>query len=193
VSGALNSISTLVSYDLYQQLYPKAPDKQLVRTGKISALAALVFSIALLPLLNRYESIFLGINDVIAHIAPPITCVFLLGVFWHAASATAARLTLWLGSLLGAGVFAINKMFPLTIMGQIPFLMMAFYLFIVCVVMQVAFSYMYPVVHTAQSNELYWRTWKQPLQSKGWSGIGNYKLLSALLLLIMGFLYYFFN
>jgi SSS family solute:Na+ symporter len=193
VSGALNSISTLVSYDLYQRVHPTATDRQLVKTGKISAMAALLFSIALLPLLNSYESIFLGINDVIAHIAPPITCVFLLGVFWRGASATAAKLTLWLGSALGAGVFAINKLFPHTILGQVPFMMMAFYLFAACVAMQVAFSYKYPVVHTAQSNVLYWRSWKEPLQSKGWPGIGNYKLLSALLLLIMGLLYYIFQ
>jgi SSS family solute:Na+ symporter len=94
---------------------------------------------------------------------------------------------------LGAAVFAVNKLYPHTIMGQIPFMLMAFYLFAACVVMQVVFSFLYPVVHTAQSNTLYWRSWKEPLQSKGWPGMGNYKLLSALLLMIMGVLYYIFQ
>lgn len=193
VSGALNSISTMVSYDMYQRFRPTASDKQLITVGKISAGIALVFSLALLPLLNRYESIFSGINDIIAHIAPPITCVFLLGVFWKGASAPSAKLTLWIGSALGVIVFAINKLYPETVIGHIPFMMMAFYLFCACVIIQVFFSYVYPVQHTAESSTLYWKSPLEPLQDKGWNGIGNYKLLSALLLSVTAILYYIFR
>ncbi len=193
VSGALNSISTLVSYDLYQRFHPTATDRQLVKTGKISAMIALLLSIALLPLLNSYESIFNGLNDIIAHIAPPITCVFVLGVFWKKASATSAKLTLWFGSALGAAVYTINKIFPNTAFGHIPFMMMAFYLFAACIFMQVVFSYMYPVQHTDSSSNLYWKSWLEPLKGDSWKGIGNYKFLSVLLLVIMGVLYFIFQ
>jgi len=193
VSGALNSISTMVSYDMYQRYRPEASDKQLIWIGKISAGIALVFSLGLLPLLDQYESIFSGINDIIAHIAPPITCVFLLGVFWKGASAASAKLTLWIGSVLGVVVFAINKIYPETLIGHIPFMMMAFYLFCTCVVIQVAFSYIYPVQHTAVSAMLYWKSPWEPLQGNAWKGIGNYKVLSALLLLVTGVLYYIFR
>jgi len=193
VSGALNSISTLVSYDMYQRYRPEASDKQLIRIGKISAGIALVFSLGLLPLLNKYESIFSGINDIIAHIAPPITCVFLLGVFWKGASAQSAKLTLWIGSVLGVVVFVINKIFPETLIGQIPFMMMAFYLFCTCVIIQVSFSYVYPVQHTEESAQLYWKSPLEPLQGPAWKGLGNYKVLSGLLLLVTGVLYYIFR
>ena len=193
ISGALNSIATLVSYDLYKRHKPQTNDKQLVKAGRISAVAALVFSLGLLPLIDQYESLFNGINDVIAHIAPPITTVFLLGVFWKKASAKSAQYTLWLGSALGAGVFVINKIFPDSAIGQIPFMMMAFYLFIACVIMQVSFSYYFPVHHTAESNMLYWKSPWEPLQDKGWKGVGNYKFLSALLLLVMVVLYSIFH
>ncbi|MHB8208591.1 sodium:solute symporter [Mucilaginibacter sp.] len=193
VAGALNSISTLVSYDMYQRYRPLASDKQLVLVGKITAGIALVFSLALLPLLNRYESIFSGINDIIAHIAPPITCVFLLGIFWKGASATSAKLTLWIGSALGVVVFAISKLYPDTMIGQVPFMMMAFYLFCVCMVMQISFSLLYPVQHNAESAQLYWKSPWEPLQGVALKGIGNYKVLSALLLLIIGVLYYVFR
>ena len=193
VAGALNSISTIVSYDIYQRYKPQASDKTLVLTGKISAGLALVFSLALLPLLNKYESIFSGINDVIAHIAPPITCVFLLGIFWKGASATSAKLTLWIGSGLGILMFAINKLYPETLVGQIPFMMMAFYLFCASVAMQVALSFMYPVVHTRESAELYWKSPWEPIKAKGWPGIGNYKFLSATLILVISVLYYIFK
>jgi SSS family solute:Na+ symporter len=193
IAGALNSIATLSSFDLYKRYRPHASDAKLVTVGRLSAAIALLVSLALLPLLNQYTSLFEGINDVIAHIAPPITCVFLLGVFWKKASAKSAQYTLWLGSLLGVAVFAVNKFNPETIIGQIPFMMMAFYLFCACVVMQVAFSYIYPVQHTAESNKLYWKSLWEPLQVKGWSGIGNYKTLSALLLGIMAILYWTFK
>ncbi len=193
ISGALNSIATLVSFDLYKRYKPDTSDKQLVKTGRISAGIALIASLALLPLLNRYESLFNGINDVIAHIAPPITTVFLLGVFWKKASARSAQYTLWLGSFIGAAVFAINKIFPDTVFGKTPFMMMAFYLCVICIVMQVIFSYMYPVVHTEESKQLYWKSPMEPLRSKGWSGLANYKFLSLLLLTIMAILYWQFS
>ncbi len=193
ISGALNSISTMVSYDIFKQRRPAASDGQLIRIGKIAAVIAMGFSLALLPLLDRYESIFYGINDVIAHIAPPITCVFLLGVFWKGASATAAKLTLWIGSVLGVAVFLLNKLLPDSWVGQTPFMMMAFYLFLICMLLQVLLSYKYPVQHTAQSRDLYWKNPMDPLRGKAWSGIGNYRILSALLLAIVVILYVIFN
>ena len=194
VSGALNSISTMVSYDIYKRYRPETSDKQLIMTGKIVAAIALVFSLALLPLLNRYESIFNGLNDIIAHIAPPITCVFLLGIFWKGASAKSAKLTLWIGSLLGATVFAVNKIDTGTAIAHIPFMMMAFYLFCICLVMQVGFSFLYPVPKTVGTDErLYWKSIGEPLQGKGWKGIGNYKLLSGILFLMMVILFWIFR
>ena len=193
ISGALNSIATLASFDLYKRFNPEASDKKLVSAGKISAAIALLVSILLLPLLNRYESLFNGINDVIAHIAPPITTVFVLGIFWKKASAKAAQLTLWIGSLLGGGVFAINKLIPGTMIAGIPFMMMAFYLFIACVLMQVVFSFIYPVQHTKESEELYWKSPMEPLKGAAWKGVGNYKFLSLLLIVIMGLLYWMFK
>ena len=193
ISGALNSIATLASFDLYKRFNPEASDKKMVSVGKISAAIALLVSILLLPLLNRYESLFNGINDVIAHIAPPITTVFVLGIFWKKASAKAAQLTLWIGSLLGGGVFAINKLTPGTMIAGIPFMMMAFYLFIACVLMQVVFSFIYPVQHTKESEELYWKSPMEPLKGAAWKGVGNYKFLSLLLIVIMGLLYWMFK
>jgi SSS family solute:Na+ symporter len=118
ISGALNSISTLASYDIYKRYKPDASDEKLVRAGKIAAGISFVISLLLLPLLNNYESIFNGLNDIIAHIAPPITCVFLLGVFWKKASAISAQLTLYIGSAAGVLVFIYSKALPHSVIGQ---------------------------------------------------------------------------
>lgn len=193
VAGALNSISTLFSYDLYKRFRPNVSDRRLVLLGRVAVLVALLFSIALLPLLNSYESLFNGLNDVIAHIAPPITCVFLLGIFWRKASALAAQYTLWIGSALGVLVFALNKMWPQSWFGQTPFMMMAFYLLCICLLLQVALSYVFPVVHTKESAMLYWKSPLDPIRARGWKGIANYKLQAVVLVLVMIVLYAVFS
>ena len=53
IEGALNSISTLVSYDLYQRFKPEATDNQLVKTGRIAAGVA-----TFLAILNTSAMIF---------------------------------------------------------------------------------------------------------------------------------------
>ncbi|MEO1528560.1 MAG: sodium/solute symporter [Planctomycetota bacterium] len=80
VSGALNSISTMVSYDIVKRLKPQTKGQTLVRVGRISAGIALVVAVALVPLLNLFESIFNGMASIISHVAPPITAVLLMGV-----------------------------------------------------------------------------------------------------------------
>jgi len=130
---------------------------------------------------------------IIEKIGHPITCEFLLGIFWKKASAQSAKLTLWIGSALGAIVFATNKIYVDTSIAHIPFMMMAFYLFMACLFMQVIFSYVYPVQHTSESENLYWKSIGEPLQSRGWSGLGNYKTLSVILLLLMGVLFWIFR
>lgn len=137
VAGALNSVSTLASYDLYRRFVPNCSDEKLVSVGRISATLALLLSIGLVPLLDRYGNLFNGLNEIIAHIAPPITAVFLLGVLWPRANATSARWTLWMGSGLGAAVFACNKLAPHTPLAGIPFMLMAFYLLVACLLGQV--------------------------------------------------------
>jgi SSS family solute:Na+ symporter len=193
ISGALNSIATLVSYDIYKRYKPKANDASLINVGKIAAGVSLIVSLALLPLLNNYESIFTGLNDIIAHIAPPITCVFLLGVFWDKASAVSAKYTLWVGSALGVIAFAVGKLYPETAFAGIPFMMMAFYLFCICFLMQVSLSYIFPMHHTEESSRLFWKSPWEPLSSQAWSGIGNYKTLSVLLIIIMSVLFWIFK
>jgi SSS family solute:Na+ symporter len=193
VAGALNSISSLVSLDLYKRFRPAATEKKLVFVGRVAAAVALVGSIALIPLLNRYESLFNGLNTIIAHIAPPVTSVFLLGVFWAGATALSGRLTLWFGSALGAGVFAFNSFAPDQALAKVPFMLMAFYLLVACMTFQIVVSLAQPGTAEQRARAVCWKSPLDPLRAPGWPGLANYKVLSALVLGGMAVLYTVFR
>ena len=90
VSGALNSIATLFSLRHLQALAAREPrSKRLTRIGRIVTFVAMVAAILWSPLISHFQSIFQGVTALICYIAPPITAVFVWGVFWKKASATA--------------------------------------------------------------------------------------------------------
>jgi SSS family solute:Na+ symporter len=189
VSGALNSISTLTAYDLLKRFKPDTPDHQLVVAGRIAAGIALVLAIGTVPLLIEAPSIFNALSDIIAHIAAPVTCVFLLGVFWKRANAFSAQWTMIIGAITGITTYSMNVSSHVT--GG--FMMMAFYLFVFCVILQVILTLVsgHPVPES--SAKLCWDSPLDPIRQPGWNGIGNYKFLSGLLLTIMVVLYYIFR
>jgi len=202
LASAANSISTLFSYDLWQRFRPQTADDKLVFIGRTATLVSFVVGIALVPLLDRYESIFAGINDIIAHVAPPITCVFLLGIFWPASSARSAKWTMWLGSALGVLVFTLktlHKWQPDTFawiasfLYDTPFMMMAFYMLLACVLLQVVLTFAWPKAAEEDPERLYWAHPFDALQAPGWQGLANYKVLSAAVFILMVTLYTLFR
>jgi solute:Na+ symporter, SSS family len=201
VSGALNSISTLASYDIVKRFQPNVGDEQLVKIGRISAGIALIVAVALVPALNMFESIFNGMASIISHIAPPITTVLVLGVFWRGASARAASTTLIVGSLVGIAIFTTNTLAPENPLNNLPggFMMMAFNLMVACMVMQIVLSFLLPDAPLADDdNELVgarlaWSTPFEALSIPGKSLAGDPRLLSALLIAVMVILYWIFR
>lgn len=202
LASAANSIATLFSYDLYRRFRPATPEPRLVLIGRLASLAAFLLGIGLVPLLDNYKSIFAGINDIIAHIAPPVSCVFAVGVFWPRASAFSAKWTMWIGSLTGALVFASKTLHtwkPETF-GWIPafiyttpFMLMAFFLLCFCLVLQVTLTLLRPKQASEDPHRLYWNHPLDALKSPGWPGLANYKVLAAMVFVAMGVLYYFFR
>jgi len=192
VSGALNSIATLFSYDLYKRWKPSTPDKKLVLVGRIATFVAMVLAILWSPLLARYESMFQGCVALICYIAPPITAVFILGVFWKRASGTGALVTLVIGSLLGFVVFLLEWYKDAT-GWTMPSLLASFYLCVICIIIQIIVSIAKPHVHTEESEKLVWKNPFDALRGKTWAGLGNYKVLSVVLFVSMVVLYFAFS
>lgn len=99
VSSVLNSCSTVFTMDLYAPLVPGPKDERhLVRVGRWSGFVILAIATALAIWLTRHDlGVFLLIQNIGAWVAAPIAAVFLMGVLWRRATATAATAVLWLG------------------------------------------------------------------------------------------------
>ncbi len=197
VSGALNSIATLFCYDIYKQWRPHVSNHALVKLGRWVTFIAMVVSIVWSPAIAHYESIYQGSNTLICYIAPPITAVFLWGVFWRRASAEASFATLICGSGLGAIVFFLdwNRNKPwLTpyVQWNVPFMMAAFYLFVICSAILIVVSLLRPMPGSHPGNALVWKSPLEALRGEAWRGIGNYKFLAGLLVAVMVALYIIF-
>jgi SSS family solute:Na+ symporter len=198
LASAANSISTLFSYDLWKRFRPDTPDATLVRIGRSATFASFLLGIALVPLLDRYQSIFAGVNDIIAHMAPPITCVFTLGVFWPRASAASARWTMILGSAIGVLVFALKTLhgwapgafawLPVFLY-KTPFMLMAFYLLLVCIVIQVTVTQLSPKAAGEDPKSLFWAHPLDSVRTPGWPGLADYRVLGGLTLAMLVGLY----
>jgi len=189
-SAALNSTATLVAYDLFKRHSPSIGDHRLVAIGKITTVVATFLAITCSPLFGHYTTIFEGLNKLISYIAPPITAVFLLGVFWKRASGKAAFLTLLGGSLFGAVMFYLDweKIYN----GD--FMLIAFFLFLACAVLMVVASLILPEGLKSEATQLVWEDWREPLRGEaGGRGIGNYRILTVMVLGVFVGLYLWFR
>lgn len=191
VSGALNSISTLFSFDLYKRWKPDTPDHKLVRIGQIATFVGMLVAVVCTGYVEKFPTLYQGINAVICYLSPPITTVFVFGVFWKRSSSIAALSTLISGSLMGMFVFLMD-IFSEHTGWSVPYMYSAFYLLVICTINMFITSLIYPHQHTEQSIKLVWSNPLEALRSKGWPGIGNYKVLSVVLFVVMVVLYVIF-
>ena len=191
VSGALNSISTLFSLDLYKRWRPRTPDLRLTYIGRVVTFVGMILAILWSPLISHFQSIFQGIVALICYIAPPITAVFIWGVLWRRASAAGAVATLSIGSALGLAVFFLDW-FKERTGWNVPSMMATFYLFVICSVILAVLSYLKPHRHTAESEKLVWSSPLAALKSRVGSGGLDYRLVALLLFIVMIVLYVVF-
>jgi len=195
IAAALNSSATLVAVDIAKRFKPHLSDTKLVQIGRFSAVAVMLLAMVWSTQGGRFSSIFEGINAIAANLAPPITTVFLWGVFWRRGTKQASFITLVVGFTLGAVSFMID----LPVFGQekiitdgwgIPFMMQAWWMFCICSVIFFVVSLLTPAPDPQKIAGL---TWKNPLHviSKGKiSGILDPRVIAGSLLLLMIVLYY---
>ena len=227
IAGALNSTATLVSIDLVKNFHPNAEDRVLVGVGRVTACVVMVLAMFWSTQGDKFKSVFEGGNMMIACLAPPISTVFIWGVFWPRGTRQASFCTLVIGFLLGAAAFTfdfpvislLDKTEVLTVDGletvrvvtetvdgierpvpaklitdvwKIPFMLQAWYLFVICSVIFVIVSFLSPAPRPEQIEQLCWRNPLAVITSEPLVGFSDPRILAGALLATMVILYYIF-
>jgi len=104
LASVFNSCSTLFTIDIYKKLNPSVTEARMVRVGRIATLVVVILGIAWVPIIEQLAdgALYGYLQNVQAYIAPPITAVFLLGIFSSRINYQGAQVTLFAGFFIAA-------------------------------------------------------------------------------------------
>ena len=113
LSSLFNSCATLFTVDIYEKICPKRSEKHLVRVGRVATTIIVALGLLWIPVMYRIAGggIYQYLQSVQGYLAPPITAVFLLGLFWKRINATGAMWGLIVGFILGMAKLAIQAQY----------------------------------------------------------------------------------
>ncbi len=198
IASALNSCATLFAVDIVKRARPRTTDAAQVTIGRITAVVVMGLAMLWSTQGGRFSSIFEAANTIAACVSPPITTVFLLGVFWRRGTAAAALGTLIFGFSLGVTAFLVDlpafgteKL--LTDRLGIPFMMQAWWNFCLCSAFYVGVSLLTLPPPRERIEGL---TWERPWAVFTEGRIGgptDPRVITVILALVMAVLYYVFR
>jgi SSS family solute:Na+ symporter len=189
IGSSLNALSTVFTTDLYvKKINPAASNRQVVKIGRITVVAGCLFAIGAALAIDNIKglNLFDIFQSVLGFIAPSLSVVFLLSVFWKRTTRKAVNGILSYGSAfsLGIGVLYLWILTPDKYHFWPHYLLLSFYIFLVLFIAALIISLTdkSPVTN-AQNIVLA----EMPRTS------GKVKILFTLLGLAILFLYFFFN
>ena len=148
LASVFNSVSTLFTVDIYKKLRPNTPEKKLVRTGQLATVAVVIIGIIWIPIMANISGVLYEyLQKVQSYIAPPITAVFLLGIFHKRINAQGAFVTLIVGFIVGAIRIVLelvkDSLDPdgmLFVLGDMNFLTFGAWFFLFCIILTIVVS-----------------------------------------------------
>jgi SSS family solute:Na+ symporter len=114
LASLFNSSATLFTVDIYEKLRPGSSERTLVNVGRMATGVVVICGLIWVPIMKRISEANTGLYDYLQNVqgflAPPITAVFLLGLFWKRTTSTAALTGLLVGFALGMGKLTLQTM-----------------------------------------------------------------------------------
>lgn len=158
LASIFNSCSTLFTVDIYKKLHPRASEAKLLRVGRLATGLVVILGIAWIPIMANISGVLYEyLQSVQSYIAPPITAVFLLGIFVGRINSKGAMATLMIGLLvafvrlvleLNRESFDDGSVFYF--IGNVNFLTFAAWFFLFSVVLCIVVSVLTPVPSAQQ-------------------------------------------
>ncbi|MCY4016474.1 MAG: sodium:solute symporter [Gammaproteobacteria bacterium] len=151
LSSLFNSTATLFTVDIYEKLRPNAPQRQIVRVGRYATGVVIVLGLIWIPIMPAVSEggLYQYLQNVQSYLAPPITAVFLLGIFNQRVNARGAAWGMGLGFALGMAKLGLQAVFgagkienpaPLAMIADLNFLYFSGLLFLICLAVIIVFS-----------------------------------------------------
>jgi SSS family solute:Na+ symporter len=104
----------LFTVDIYEKLRPGQSEKTLVRVGRMATAAVVGCGLIWIPIMKKITEGNTGLYDYLQNVqgflAPPITAVFLLGLFSKRITAQGAFLGLVVGFVLGMAKLTVQTL-----------------------------------------------------------------------------------
>ena len=145
IGSALNALSTVFTMDIYvKRINPDATQKHIIRMGHTVTVAGALISILIAVAIDSIQglNLFNVFQSVLGFIAPPMSAVFLFGVFWKKTTTRAANMALTFGTVFSIGVGILYLwVIPADQFDFWPhFMLLSFYLFAIIAVAMVVVS-----------------------------------------------------
>ncbi|XP_044517196.1 sodium/glucose cotransporter 5 isoform X3 [Gracilinanus agilis] len=114
LSSIFNSSSTLFTMDIWKKLRPQASEQELLLVGRLVIVVLIGISVVWIPVLQNSSSgqLFIYMQVVTSSLAPPVTAVFILAVFWNRANEQGAFWGLIVGLVVGATRMTLEFVHP---------------------------------------------------------------------------------
>ena len=113
LSSLFNSCASLFTVDIYEKIHPNQSEKHLVTVGRFATFIIVLLGMAWIPVMYKVAGggLYQYLQSVQGYLAPPITAVFLLGIFWKRINAHGALWGLIVGFVLGMAKLTIQAKF----------------------------------------------------------------------------------
>lgn len=153
MSSVFNSASTLVTLDFYKKINPQANESRLVAFGRIATGGMVVLGLLWVPFIHLLSAqLYLYLQSVQAYISPPIAACFVFGILWPRLNGQGAISSLLVGFVLGAARFIFEVLDKsahydsgaIRWLVDMNFLHYAIFMFVVCSIVLIGVSMMYP-------------------------------------------------
>jgi len=198
LASLFNSCSTIFTVDIYKKLYPKTTEKKLLFIGRLATIIVVIMGILWIPIMSNISGVlYVYLQKIQAYIAPPITAVFLLGIFYKRINAHGAFVTLVAGFVIAALRIILELMKPFIseesifyYFGNMNFLLFGVYFFLICILIAVIVSLLTPAMNIDKIKGLTYGTLtkeqiKQNKRSYNWVDITISTVIIVIVVFVM--------
>jgi SSS family solute:Na+ symporter len=99
--------------DFVRRWRPQLQGMDLVRVSRFATFTFALLAVLWAPQIERFGSLWQYVQGCLAYVVPPVTALYLVGLFWRRANGAGASAALVVGVGAGIALFCTNVVWPL--------------------------------------------------------------------------------